>query len=280
MKIEFGFQANCSEIISYLGASTREEVLAAMEKLQEATGWSWCLTDPWKDSSFFIGIPPCHLEELLVIDQKEGFLHSNYKTLLPLLGDNYPIWAKGLVKELITARDMQENLPLWKMVLVDLPEGTSAVMGLPDDLKDHEKVPISLNYQGNLEIDELDPELCFMIGDRNFHGLPRFHWLRSLFQTGFDGNDGGSRRPYTAWLAYHYLKEQSIQPPLEEVLSAGDLEEIAKYPPLAGSLEPNQDDIEWVCDSLCIRIKEEGENQRESGGFFKRLLGRDKDHDR
>lgn len=76
MKIEFGFQANCSELVAYLGITTIPEIIEVMRTMEEVTGWTWRVEgdypipgtgEPVSKGNLYVRIPMDRLEELLVL---------------------------------------------------------------------------------------------------------------------------------------------------------------------------------------------------------------------
>ena len=87
MIIEIGFQSNCSELVTYLGLQTMDEVIAGLKTIVKVTGWRWRI-ELYNEASetVMIDIPTDTLGELLAIDNKWG-LGASIEKLLSHLGD-------------------------------------------------------------------------------------------------------------------------------------------------------------------------------------------------
>ncbi len=210
MKVEFGFQANCSEIITYLGASTREEVIAAMKKLQMATGWTWRIQGKLPGDGrpgarkhyFHVLVPADKLEELLVIEENlPSYPNERFgiwpDTVVPLWeGKLSPVIRKQMLEaqELCSrnAAGLDEYL-----CLADIPEEKPIFISR----KDHPNF-LSLDLWDGYNRRELNYMTFSHGGD--FGGM---HMITKIFGSSCFGHDGGSTREYDEWLKQSGLEE-------------------------------------------------------------------------
>ncbi len=217
MKIEFGFQANCSELVTHLGFTTGEDIAAGMKKVAELTGWTWKVK-PTEDHE--LAIPSGKIDAHLVkVDDDDGIFGIDSDALIAALGDEIPADLSGALKD-------SEKL---------LTPGLYSPAG--------EKLVFEYacwcgEDQFHLSIDGID------IPD-----MPMFHKIRSLFDSDFMPHDGGDMFPYMAWFSFHYNNKDMAVKILEEFSSGDpeeDLEDIRNNPPLPGSKPPSRKDMNML----------------------------------
>ncbi len=211
MKVEFGFQANCSEIITYLGASTREEVVAAMGKLQEATGWTWRITESIKYTgedkkdnwwNYYVLVPVEKLEELLILEENPpGFV----KYLFGIWPDSLiPLWENKLPPEVKERLNVDRSLFLNYgaflgnyLCLANIPEQISVKVEDPrrdPGLQLTEEI-ISLDWSS---VNHLPRELNYS-ADANWGDFYGIRMLSEIFDSSV-GGFGGTSENYSKWL--------------------------------------------------------------------------------
>ena len=80
MRIEFGFQANCSEIVMALDFATKEDIMEVMRTIEGITGWTWRGMARYQkgeqriatDARIALLIPMDRLDELYLEFDEEG----------------------------------------------------------------------------------------------------------------------------------------------------------------------------------------------------------------
>ncbi len=238
MKIEFGFQANCSELVTHLGCRTPVEVAAGMKKLAELTRGHWEVDlgqyaahsqyDPegvveLPEEETFIKLPNEALEGTLILGGGASDLRLDSKALLPKLE---PLVSKKMFQALQQVSQFD--------IMVDL-----VVPGIPDKVR--------FEYDCWCGEDQLH----FGIDSISLPEMALFHWIRSFFKADGVTHDGGNPFPYMAWLAYHYDDKEDGLEFLGDAFSDDEIEDWAlkdleENPPLPGSQPPDEDDRRFI----------------------------------
>ena len=207
MEIEFGFQANCSELVTHLGFSNPEAIARAMKKIQEFTGWSWWATDYLE--SYLVRVPMKGLEDLLVLDLKRGRVAIPPEKLLAH-------WKDRLTPQQLEELSSLEWLDPVDEIAVELTD-TIKLLELPLDklVRVPGKQTLDMAVTADLDIEEdiaeEEPDLVFMIADGEIGMMAIFHKLRKLFDSFACGFDGGKTDNYEDWMAYHFLQGETLE---------------------------------------------------------------------
>ncbi len=219
MKVEFGFQSNCSELVTHLGCVTKDEVVQGMQRLAKVTDWSWRVKAPDGET---VDIPRKAITiELIPNIEEASIMEVDPRALARVLA--------GRVAQ--ATLDSLNNRPQdWCMELeFTSPSG-----------------------------DTLTPEYQCWCGENQLHfgistddicDYPQFHLIRSRFGSDFMPHDGGDFFTYMAWMANYYIDEDTAMDLLEQ-FSSGDAEEdlelIRENPPLKGSKPPLKEDLDMI----------------------------------
>ena len=249
MEIEFGFQANCSELVTHLEFSTKEEIAQAMLRIQELTGWTWRIrgSDQRRNeegkilsvTTYHIMIPQDRLEQLFELDRETGDFGFRPADLIP-------VWEGRLsdpVKESMIRRGT-EAPPGWRC---DRPR----LMDIsPDEPVATFDRPVSW-FSVNISCECGRSGLRIWFGHCETPLMPQFHKIRRSFNSDYQGHDGGSIRDYMEWMGYHYLDKKTVIEYLkkwrdteEDVMS--DIKCFEKYPPLPESGELTKEEKEDI----------------------------------
>jgi len=241
MRIEFGFQANCSELVAYLGWRTTEEIVAGMRRIQEITGWTWRMDvtpedrtgDEWRIlGGYSILVPGEKFEELFTSIPGRGNIYHGMvpSELIAVWGDLLPEDAK---EEL---RWMSRDDPDYPWDKIHLP----TLRNIPESDPIHrptgsdDEAQLDLLFYQNEEY--LEDGMHLDVGDKEIHSFPIFHKVRK--DLGADYTDGTSY--YKEWMEYHYLLPDTWELGLSDI---DEEEAISRNPPLPGSSGPDEYDI-------------------------------------
>jgi hypothetical protein len=265
MKIEFGFQANCSELVAHLGGETIEEVIDAMRRIEEITGWKWCLMyeqedvpvpedHPGPEKSMelcsYLQLPMDRLDEFLLIDtEPDGFRYIRIRTgpvkellvSLDALPDTTTYFGKGILEDRYPSDQIN-------LVRTDVDEGV-----FQTNEYDHWVQPtMDCEYNGPRGFGvACSTELGL------FPGLEAFHEIRKSFGAPWHGHDGGNFSYYYDWMAVHFIKGfdpdgLSVNGELWKKLDMRKLEMYKSNPPLEGSAGIDDEDFKIIAEWLKI----------------------------
>ncbi len=273
MKIEFGFQANCSELVTHLGFTTKEEIALAMKQIQELSGWSWRLCQ-WRNTVGEDGkeryeqvallLPVEELEELIQITEHpslsgEKMIGVGREAFLKVKGDILPEDIRKLFigsgkkqgrrTKKRQAQGWQNPHTLGRVALVNIPS-TQELVSL-----DGETTTLDLWMSCDCE----KPDINLRCGDHDIPNYPLIHELKMIYGTEIHPQGSGSGE-YLEWLGYHFIQPRCIaeeevrkyyhdDPGHQEYV----LKEFQKHPPLPGSEKLREDDLTWLC--RCWRLE-------------------------
>ena len=260
MRIELGFQANCSELVTHIGLTKREDIVKAMAEIARITGWNWWI-DTNGDEYLPVQIP--QLDELVSISSDE----------LGVDGDKIlEMWQDSLDEQI--KKTIMEDADLVKYQNDDYLEFAKKNKLPPEEISKHilEKDLYHLILVGDKDQDRLpgDPfdyrlgaditcncprkGLVFSSWDYYMEPLPAFHAIRTALGGDLDGCEGGGTHDYVEWMIYHFMDRKRAlemvggEKPEEDALKK--LERLDRYPPLDKSRKPSPKDIELVLEYL------------------------------
>ena len=244
MKIEFGFQANCSELVSFLGAHSRDEVVAAMKRIQGLTGWNWWITDWMGHYSILVSIEA--LEELLEVDEEKGKFSVSPGALIQHWDEHIPL---DLKKELLSLDWLPES-----MELTDFPADGAVVQ----KMNPAESEPTILV---NIVDDYGRKGFHVLIGDCEYQLMPQFHKIRKAFSRDCS-KLGGNSMNYLQWMAYHFSDRQATIRHLERYYPQEGEDYVhsktkwfQQAPPLPGSGELDLKDMKELREYVLKGLK-------------------------
>ena len=198
MKIEFGFQSNCSELVTFLGIVDREEVVQALKTISSLTGWNWGINIYSKELEGLIPVPNDRLDEVLVAHTSGRIFRKTRVRVDP--EKVISIWEdsiSGQQREYL--RDEAESFWL-HLCLYDgpvdriLPTTTFQVISLAFGWE--------YDWKG----------LSFYIDSGDVKLMPQFHSIARGFDSYFCGDDGGTEQTFAMWLAFHFIeREEAIE---------------------------------------------------------------------
>ncbi len=265
MKIEFGFQANCSELVTYLGAKSREEIISAMTRIAEATGWTWRVSSnitvgdqETKKSRlcYSLLIPTQFLDRLLVVDYEEKNFGVDPRDLSH-------IWREQLSLEIIRAlRKLSDSCrvpPGEKYSVLDLHD-IFELANLSSDQPVVVEVIAGSQQKpwATLSLDilyEERREFNIWIDSIAIEKMPILHRIRKLFPAGFSMSSEGRSYPYRTWMCFHYLdRERAIGklgiPKHETERLRKAVQRLEDNPPLPGSGELDEEELRAIEEIL------------------------------
>lgn len=271
MKIEFGFQSNCSELVTHLGPLSRDGIIAAMKTISRLTGWKWGarLFGIRIREATIIPIGNDSLEEVIVISEvgvlsRSAQLQVHAERLITIWEGHLEERQKEMLREgaflreqMLTLYDGPED-----EVLVELPDRSIRVA--PSDL------------------DSVKKGFNLWIGDGEIANFPQFQAIAREFASIVRGCDGGTENVYAEWLAVHFLPEEAEEiihkryPNHEKRERA--ISYLKSHPPAIESSELTKEEKETIsrlkhCISRSIKLEEERkkkEQKRASRRWFRR----------
>jgi hypothetical protein len=231
MEVELGFQANCSELVTHLGFTKREDIIKALADIAKLTGWSWWIEvfNQW------LPVPTGKLDELVTV--RDNDVGVGRATILSE-------WKDRLNEDTIAyIHRTAEFDELEGLHLVGDKE-SSNLPGDPFDstlwaiVCDCEKPGFSIQLFQHFQIEE----------------MPAFHSIRMAYDSDFRGHDGGSDMIYLMWLAYHFVDRNAVIALIKRTEtffeSRETIKTLEKYPPLDNSSKLPEDDIKRVWEYL------------------------------
>jgi hypothetical protein len=231
MEVEFGFQANCSELVTHLGFTDREDIIKALENIARITGWNWWIEvfDQW------LRVPTEKLGELVsIIDNRMGIDADRISG----------VWDRELLaktKEYVNKTKGIKNT--YTLNLVDV--GKKA-----DENYDPFQSPLWAIHDcgcGKKELTILLTQHCIV------EEMPAFHAIRMIYNSDFVAH-AGSEADYLDWLAFHFFDKKAViddfKANYSEVEVKEKIELLEKYPPMDKSKGLSAGDMEKVVDLL------------------------------
>ena len=236
MIIEFGFQANCSELTTYLGIRTIPEICDAMRKMQEIEEWSWRI-ETWNKSDdenasisntfVYLPLPMQRLEEFIVLKRTLNEIDPNFRDTNPNESPlEFPIF--GIDEKKIRSYWNQldkgledEKLSLDTMHEYDPPIPT--LMNIPNEVEVHSSDKsldgIFISFDDpDVDWDEdsedeppdySDAELHVWTHDNVIELMPTMHEISNVFVSEPMGS-GGLFDYYAKWMAWHFLNDNNF----------------------------------------------------------------------
>lgn len=198
MKLEFGFQSNCSELVTCLGIVDRDEVLRALKTISRLTGWNWGVNIYSKEIKGLIPVPNDRLDEVLVVYTSGRVFRKTRVVVDP--EKVVSIWEGSIVeKQIEYLRDEFEGGWL-HLCLYDGP--VDRILRRAD----YRVISLAFGWEHDWR------GLSFCIDSADVGLMPQFHAITREFDSDFGGHDGGTEEFFALWLAFHFLdKEESIE---------------------------------------------------------------------
>ena len=261
MRIEFGFQANCSELITHLGFTEKADIIQAMGAIEDFTGWTWRVQvgsrfpreisrGEIKNHSCYILVPTGVLESLIEFHEKpsgyRGFVINTKELILQF--ESIP---PDVEKELIDMSKPREQNILWI-------ERNPCLMNIPaaHPVFFTNKWMNSVNSSISCDCGTFD--FACWIGNHDADMFPAFHKIRRKFLNTFHTHGCGDCY-YLEWMGYHFMNKDRVEEYMrwfrkndkrKEDEIQFDIEFIAKNPPLPDSGKLNDDEINEINYSL------------------------------
>jgi len=211
MQIEFGFQSNCSELVTHLGMVEPDEIITAMKRIVKLTGWNWALKilAAGSESELLLPIPYDKINSLIRIDECRD---EKFDRIIEFWSDHIDKKQKKAMVD-----DEYDDL-IFGLELFDGPVDKISIVkwrwGLPVDLSGSESGT---------------PGLTFIISETESKVFPAFHIIRMEFDADL-GLYGGNPQYYINWMKFHFKRNK-----LTKAL-IGKLTDYNDYPPI----DPNQ----------------------------------------
>lgn len=248
LRIEFGFQSDCSELLTHLGITSRDEVLKAIRTISRITGWIW-----GADSGYgkLIPIRPNEYDDVLVVEDE--LIGADSATLLSIWGDEFDRAMRSHLEK--RTSHPKRFVQLLGLVLYEGP-------------LDKVEKPRNGNYlrakcmcdceRGGLKLS--------LTQDCVVAEMPAFHAVRGEFGSDIATHGTGSDDTYLLWMAYHFVDKKETERYLKRSTeSERDAEkcisEFERHPPIDGSKPLTDEELrrirEGVLDEERYRRRDE-----------------------
>jgi hypothetical protein len=262
MRIEFGFQANCSELVTHLGFTKREDIVKALAEIARVTGWNWWV-HVWGNPGQNLPLQVPQLDGVLSLDASHMGVEG--ARILELWGDRLDEKAKKTIlddadrvkfhnddylefakKNKMPAEEIAGHLLNERLYPLELVGGQDRA-GLPRD-------PFYFRLGADISCNCPRKGLVLRTRDYSMEPLPAFHAVRIAFQSDLDDCHGGHIGDYLDWMIYHFIDKQRaidrIDGEEQEEDRMEKLEGLERYPPLDKTKGLPQKDKEMVLDLL------------------------------
>jgi hypothetical protein len=266
MKVEFGFQSNCSELVSHLGILDRDEIIEAMGTISRVTGWVWGIRAYDDPDILVIPISVDRLPELLSpldagkIDSRSGLL-VNLEKLVSISSGKLKEPQVQLLKKIATD---DQWLPL------ELYDGS-------EDGTQNDWPGFSMNFYLGCGCGKKG--LTLSLESHSAEELPQFQLITREFGSDISGEDCCYDYTYEEWLTVHFLPGESqkligdlYKKPKEVERTISYLKE---HPPIVESRELTDIETEAIsefrdCVNVAITYREKEKRKRGSRWRFLR----------
>jgi len=251
MKVEFGFQANCSEMLVYLGLKSRAEVIQGMKRIQEITGWIWRYASWYQNGEegeensgkkCYILIPIDELDSMIVLDLDTKVFKVDPKKLVRFWQEVIPDSVKNTMS-LVEGSEWEELEP----ILMDIPPDVPI-------LRIEKVLGLDFGYFHEWNVSELHINTFYP----GVEQVPRLHRVRQEYKGSCTGKI--SSPTYRDWLAYHFIDKEKLKKIWTKYGFRTDKEALQKTleryennPPLSGSGPLNEDEVPIIREHLASR---------------------------
>jgi hypothetical protein len=213
MKVEFGFQSNCSELVAHIGILDREEIIEALKVISDMTGRTWCTDFYWRVEkedgpsmdSFDIPIP----------NERLSYVITDFKSVSEAPKRSPLIDYEKLISI------SKESLEEWQIERIRKNAASNEWM--PLRLVSDESMSMEfINRNGEIEkVSWKRPAFraffhcgCGRKGltlDTDNHwveSFPEFHAITREFNSHFYVEDCGYNPIFAEWLVVHFLPDE------------------------------------------------------------------------
>lgn len=266
MRVESGFQSNCSELVSHLGILDREEIIEAMRTISRITGWVWGIRAYDDPNILVVPVPVNRLPE--VLSPLDGGGADSRSCLSVDLEKLVSIWSEELKKPQVQLlRKVARDDRGLSLELYDGPE--------------HE----TLNHWPKSSMDFYlgcgcgRKGLTLSVESHSAEELPQFQLITREFDSDISGEDCCYEYTYEEWLAVHFLPEESQKLIRDVYERPRKVERRMKYlkehPPIVKSLALTEKETEAIskyrdCVVETVKYRERKKQKRASRWRFLR----------
>lgn len=193
MRIDFGFQSTCSELVTHLGITKEDKVWEAMRTIAEVTGWTWGARLPYAVAP----IPKDRIKDIVRFIKYSRGEEEFYSISLDRK-EIESLWGKDLDE---VSRKALRN-PRYSLHTV-LYEGSEdrIAKGIPS---------AEFTASGYSESPGPKGLSIRLLHHAEVHMFPVFHQIRKIFESDLTGEDGGTPETFAQWLAYHFLDRERV----------------------------------------------------------------------
>lgn len=239
MKIEFGFQSNCSEIVTLLGFTERKDILRALKKIVKVTGWKLgAEVGSYRGERKIIILAVNKLETLLIFHEKNDTFWIDNEQFVR-------VFRKKLTEKEIHALVHDED---------DLSFGPSLALYNPENI--NQKVDFS---SGTPWSDDAKG-LSLMIGHTDEYGIPIIHAVKKAFNSTIESAHLDS---YYEWLKFHFIDHKD------------DNQDDVHYPPVNKYQKLSKEEYDTLNDWISFQEKKKEKvrlQKKESQEFWNIIL--------
>jgi len=246
MKIEFGFQSTCSELVSHLGMVSRDEVMKALRVIARITNMNWAIalraSIDGQERQKLVPVGDGELERIVtVVDSGYNLWQIDDDSVMDILSGISDQEIRAMKDIIAVAKD---NLQHIKVVLcrpghdtTEPPQQSGLSFSIYSDCEFCHRKGLSIRIS-NLEVE----------------AMPEFHAIVSEFNSWFGGHDGGSADEFITWLVCQFIDKRKAErwnAELKEGKEEGEdsyphLDNMERYPPIDRSKPLSDFELEEI----------------------------------
>jgi len=203
MRIEFGFQSTCSELVSHLGMVSKDEVMKALKTIARITNMNWAIvlrtTMDSKEKHKLVPIEDMALERIITIsDSGYNLWQVDRDSVIDILSKSLDPEVRPMMDSIMAAKDNLQRI--W--VALCRPSHDATVSPQQSGL--------SFSIYSDCEFCHRKG-LSIRISNVETWAMPEFHAIVSEFNSWFGGHDGGSADEFITWLVYQFIDKRKAE---------------------------------------------------------------------
>ena len=266
MRIEFGFQSNCSELVSHLGILDRDEVIEAMGTISKITGWTWGIRAYDDPDILVMPVPIDKLPE--VLSRLDAGNTESQSGLLVNLEKLVSIWTDRLKESHVQL--LRKNATDGRWLPLILYHG-------PENEMLYHWPKLSMDFYLGCGCGRKG--LTLSVESHSAEELPQFQLITREFDSDINGEDCCYEYTYEEWLAVHFLPEESQKLIRDVYERPRKVERRMKYlkehPPIVKSMALTEKETEAIseyrdCVVEAVKYRERKKQKRASRWRFLR----------
>ena len=202
MKIEFGFQANCSELVTNICPMEHDQIVTAMKTLKDAFGGTWRGEFTIDEAEYSILIPIEELHEYLDIDPET--IDDRCGIDLLKLARSNEAFLPDVAFRHMTEPGIETKIPKtnWFFLnLRELPPSESVVLD-PDP-----KTYLTTSFSFRSPQGDSKGAFYYFVEDLYIRDYPAYHKIRSVSgNRSLAGDGGGGITRYLDWMFMQLMR--------------------------------------------------------------------------